>query len=92
MMSYASNIDPTTDSHADRSLSERVADVQIEQPEYVSTDATDAILAAVLRVFAARGRAIREECARRGIVRPESVSADQDNVGQNQQDGTDIAL
>lgn len=92
MTSHASDMDPTHDSHTNRSSSERVTDGQIEQPECAAPDATDEILVAVIRVFAARGRAIREERARRGKVCPESVPADQDNASQNQPDGTDKAL
>ena len=92
MTVHANDTDLTSNSDADRSSPEQAADCQIEQPEGASTDATDAILTAVLRVFAARGRAIREERARREMLQPESVRADQENGGQNQKDGTDTAL
>ncbi len=47
---------------------------QTEQSEGAFTDPTVGILAEVLRVFAARGRALRAERVRREGLQPEAVA------------------
>ncbi len=69
----------TVNQNKDSSSAEVTAVCQSRQPEDESTNATDIILVAVLRVFAARGRAIREEQAKREIARPGSVPGEQES-------------
>ncbi len=73
----------TNNNIVDRAPQEQLAEYESRQPEGTSTDETVDILADVLRVFAARGRAIREERARRNMLQLESVPAVQENSMPN---------
>lgn len=61
------------------------AKLGIEQQEDVSEDPTVAILAEVLCVFAARGRALREERAKRDMDPPETTTVEEEHDDQNSQ-------
>lgn len=60
-----------------------LAKPQIKQQVDASPDATVVILAEVICVFAARGRALREERAKRDMDPRETVAVKDEKEGQN---------
>lgn len=76
--------DPSGKDEQGQSSSEQIVNCEVEQFKVAGADVTDELLVTVLRVFAARGRAIREACSRRGVSQLESTPASQENGGQNQ--------
>jgi len=80
MVSNSADSGPASNSNVGNTAPEQVADCPIEQSESLSPEAIDAILAEVLRIFAARGRAIREELARQDATQrvPESAPSTSD--------------
>ena len=76
--------DPSGKDELGQSSPEQIVNCEVERIKVAGADVTDDLLVAVLRVFAARGRAIREACSRRVVSQLESTPASQENGGQNQ--------
>ncbi len=76
MVSRNNDKPATHDSDLSPLYPESSADPETELHKGMSADATVAILAAVLRIFAARGRAIREAREKSEIMCPDTTQSE----------------
>ena len=76
--------DPSGKNQRGQPSSEQMVACEVERIKVVGANVTDELLVTVLRVFAARGRAIREAGSRHRVSQLESTPTTQEIDGQNQ--------